>query len=86
MQFLGDALFTIIDVKSDIVFGYWNLLKVMKNAFFYLKTSFCSQEIYVFVLTYWSCIKTTWLEDKVNVEIYDVKTWLTNNCNTQIAQ
>ena len=34
MQFLGDdALFTIIDVKSDIVFGYWNLLKVMKNAF-----------------------------------------------------
>ena len=34
-------------------------LKIMKNAFlFYLKSPFCSQDIYVFVLTFWSCKKT----------------------------
>ena len=25
-------------------------------------------------------------KDEVNIKIYDVTTWLTNNCNTHIAQ
>ena len=29
---------------------------------FYLKSSFCSQDISVFVLNFWSYRKTTWLE------------------------
>ena len=33
-------------------------LKMMKILLFQLKSSFRSQDIYVFVLTFWSCIKT----------------------------
>ena len=34
-------------------------LKIMKNVFlFHLKSSFRSQDIQVFVLTFWSCSKT----------------------------
>ena len=32
-------------------------LKIMKNAKFHLKSSFCSQDIYIFVKTFWSCRK-----------------------------
>ena len=36
-------------------------LKMMKFAFlFHLKNSFCSQDIYVSVLSFWLCIKTAW--------------------------
>ena len=35
-----------------------NLLKMMKNAFyFYLKSTFRSQDIQLFVLTFWKCAK-----------------------------
>ena len=37
-------------------------LKMMKSAFFHLKSSFRTQDIYVFVLTFWSCIKTARLK------------------------
>ena len=30
--------------------------------------------------------KTAWLELKVNFEIYEATTWLTNHCNKQVAQ
>ena len=39
-----------------------------------------------FVLTFWSFGKTAWSKDKVNFRIYDVTTWLTNNCNTHTDQ
>ena len=42
-----------------------------------------SRYLIAFVLTFWSCITTTWL-GKVNFKIYDVTTWLSNNCNTHI--
>ena len=41
-------------------FVKWKLFK--KCFLFYLKTSFRSQDIKIFVLTFWSCRKTTWLE------------------------
>ena len=38
-----------------------SLLKIMKNAFyfplFHFISTFCSQDIYIFVLTFWSCKK-----------------------------
>ena len=52
---------------------------------FYLKSSFCSPDIYVFIMTFWSCRKTAWSERSV-LWIHDVITWLTNNCNTHIAR
>ena len=37
--------------------------KMMKNAFlFHVKSSFCSQGISIFLLTFWSLGKTAWLE------------------------
>ena len=52
---------------------------------FYLKSSFHFKGIKIFVLTFWSCRKKDLIK-KVNFEIYDVTTWLTNNQNTHIAQ
>ena len=38
-------------------------MKALKNdeiwSLFHLKSSFCSQNIYIFVLNFWSCRKTT---------------------------
>ena len=30
--------------------------------------------------------KSAWLKNKVNIKIYDITTWLTNNYNALIAQ
>ena len=63
------------------------LLKTMKNQYlFHLKSSFSSQDIYTFVLTFSSCIKTALLENKVNFKTYDGTIWETNSCNTKIAE
>ena len=36
---------------------------IFGNCFlFHLKSSFCSQDIWVFVLTFWSCTKMAWLK------------------------
>ena len=44
-------------------FYNWKPFKNDENCFsFHLKSCFCSQDIKVFVLTFWSCRKTTWLE------------------------
>ena len=38
-------------------------LEMMKNAFYFnLKSSFRSQDLWIFVLTFWSCRKMAWLE------------------------
>ena len=60
-------------------------LKSMRNAFYFiLKALFVLKTL--FVLTFWLCIKPTWLGSKINFKIYDVTLWLTNDCNTHIAQ
>ena len=74
---------------SETIFGNWKRFKNDKEyLLFHLKSSFRSQDIYFFVLTFWSCRKTARLERlfMVNFNIYDITTWLTNNCNTHIAQ
>ena len=52
-----------------------SLLKIMKNA----KSSFRSQDFYIFVLTFAHVGKRRDYKGKVNFKIYDVTTWLTNN-------
>ena len=61
-------------------------IKIMKNGFYFtLKT--------LFVLKIFTCLnflviykKRLNQKTKVNFEIYDITTWLTNQCNTRIAQ
>ena len=70
----GDPAFFIRNIFAESVKGALSglrqilategPLKIMKNAnyekcfLFQLKSSLCSLDIYVFVLTFWSCIKT----------------------------
>ena len=62
-------------------------LNMVKNAFlFHLKSSFRFEGIYVFIMSFWSCRKSGLIRKKVNFKIHDVTTWLTNICNTHIAQ
>ena len=67
---------------------------MMKNVFYfiskamffiYLKSSFRSKDIEMFVLTIWSRRKNGLIK-KINFKIYDVTTWLTFNSITDIAQ
>ena len=59
----------------------------MKYAFY-----FTLKALFVFkMFKSLSCIfghveKRLWLKDKINSKIYNVATWLTNNCNTHIEQ
>ena len=73
-------------LRSEKIFGNWKPFKNDEKCFlFHLKSSFRSQDILIFVLSFWSCRKAAW-EDKPNFEIYDVTTWSANNYNTHIAQ
>ena len=57
----------------------WKHFKNDENCFlFYLKSSFCSQDIQIFVLAFLGHVDKKGLKDKVNIKIYEVKTWLTN--------
>ena len=58
---------------------------MMKNAFYFTLKAFFVHKIFKF-LSFWSCIKTAWLESKVNFELFDVISWLTSNCNKHNAQ
>ena len=72
---------------AETIFGNWKSFKNDKKCFlFHLKSSFRSQDIWVFALTFWSCIEKTWLKTLINFKFYDVTAWLTSNCNTHIAQ
>ena len=51
---------------------------------FHLKSSFNSQDISVFVLTFWSSRKSRLIRNMVDFKIYEITSWLTNNCNTHI--
>ena len=49
--------------SKNVVFIFFNEspLKMIKNAIlFHVKSSFCSSDIYIFVLTLWLCRKTAW--------------------------
>ena len=58
-----------------------------ENCFlFHLKSSFCSQDISIFALTFWSCRKRLDEKGVVSFKIYDVIDWTISNYNTHIAQ
>ena len=51
------------DALSDAILGKWNPFKNDEKYFlFHLKSFFCSPDIEFFVLTFYSCRKTAWLE------------------------
>ena len=59
--------FKIVSLKAhsqlETIFGHWKPFENGEKCFlFHLQSSFCSQDIYLFVLTFWSCIKTAWLK------------------------
>ena len=47
----------------------------------HLKRSFRSQDIQIFVLTFWACRKSGLIRKIRNPEIYDVTVWLAKNYN-----
>ena len=50
-------------IRSDTIFCKRKPFKNDEKCFlFYLKTSFCAQEIKIFVLTFWSCRKAALLQ------------------------
>ena len=64
-----------------------NPFKMMKNAFYF--TSKALFFLKIFKILSWlfgHVTKQLDLKDKVNFKIDDVTDWLTNNCNTHIAQ
>ena len=66
----------------------WKPFKDCEKCFlFHLESSFRSEDIQIFIFTFWSCRKKRldW-KDKVIFKIYDVTAWLTNNYNPHIAQ
>ena len=58
--------------------GLIQFLAIERSFLLHLKSSFCSQDIQIFVLNVWSC--------NVNLKFYDVTVWLANNCGTHIGQ
>ena len=58
-----DGLKAHSEARSEAIFDNWKTFKIDEICFlFYLKSSFCSQDISVFVSTFRSCRKTAWLE------------------------
>ena len=81
------SIFSGRTFMSETIFGNWKPFTNDEKWFlFHFKSYFRSQNISVFVLTFWPCIKQPDQKDKVNFKFYDVITWLTNNCNTDIEQ
>ena len=59
-------------------------LKIMKNALYFTSKALFILKIFkVFVLTF---CQNGLVKNKVNFKFYDVKAWLANNCNIDIAQ
>ena len=62
-------------------------LKIMKNAFYF--TSKAHFVLKIFKVLSWHfghVVKRLDKANKVNFKFYDVRAWLANNCNTNIAQ
>ena len=77
------CLWIVLKVHSQVWDNFWEL-KLFKNDkksfFISLKSSFHSQDIYIFILTFWSCRKNDLIRKEFNFKIY-FTTWLTSNCN-----
>ena len=60
---------------------------MMKNAFYFILKLFLFSRYLRFCHDFLVMKKKRldW-KDKVNFEIHDITTWLTNNCNTHIVQ
>ena len=59
----------------------------MKNAFYFTSKAFFVVKIFkVFVLLFGQTAERLDKKDKVNFKFYNATAWLTNNCNTHIAQ
>ena len=62
-------------------------LKMMKNAFYFTSEALFVFKIFKFLSSLFGHVSKRLHErDKVNSTFYDVTAWLTNNCNTHIAQ
>ena len=77
-------------LKPEAIFGNWKPFKIDEKCFlFHLKNSSRSQDTYIFVILCWILGHFDKRVDQkgiVNFKIYDVTTWLTNNCNTHVDQ
>ena len=59
---------------------------MMKNAFYFMSKGLFILKIFKFLSWLFDHV-VKWLDrNKVNFKIYDITAWLTNNCNTHIAQ
>ena len=59
----------------------------MKNVFYFILKSPFVLKIFKFLSRLFGHVaKRLDKKDKVNVKLYDVTAWLTNNCNTHVAQ
>ena len=62
-------------------------MKMMKNDFYFTLKALLVLKIVKFLSSIFGHVeKRLDQKDKVNFKIYDVTTWLTNNCNTHIDQ
>ena len=62
-------------------------LKGMEKTFYFTLKALFVLKILKFLSSHFGHLEN-WLDhkDKVNFKIYDITAWLTNNCNTHIAQ
>ena len=62
-------------------------LKMMKNVFYFTSKALFVLKIFKFLSwPFGHVAKRLDKKDKVNFKFYDITAWLTNNCNTHIAQ
>ena len=74
-------------LKSETIFGSWKPLKMMKNAFYFTSNALFNVKIFKFLSWLFGHVaKRLDKKDEINFKFYDVAAWLTNNCNTRIAQ
>ena len=67
--------------------GAENPLKMMKNDFYSTSKAFFVLKIFKFLSSLFGHIAEQLdKKDKINFKFYDVTAWLSNNCNTHIAQ
>ena len=64
-----------------------NPLKMIKNAFYSTSKALFVLKIFKFLSSLFGHVaKRLDKKDKINFKFYDVTAWLSNNCNTHIAQ
>ena len=72
-------------LTSETIFGNWKPFESNGKCFlFHLKRY--SQDIKFLSWLFCHVAKRFDKKDQVNFQFYDVSAWLTNNCNTHIAQ